>query len=87
MTAALIFSCNQHTDPFDCADNALVYHPLFREYGLVIHDGGMSYLLIDHCPFCGEPLPEPKRDWWFDEVERLGLDDTPLKDLPDHLKL
>ncbi|MEE2877892.1 MAG: hypothetical protein VX593_02705 [Pseudomonadota bacterium] len=83
---ALAFDCDQHSDPFECGDNALVYHPLFREYGLIVKDGGMSYVLIDNCPFCGKRLPDRRRDWWFDEVERLELFATPFDELPDYLR-
>lgn len=86
MDAALDYACDNHADPFECGDYALVYHPLFHEYGLVIRDGGMSYLLIDFCPFCAVKLPERRRDWWFDEVERLGLEDIDFADLPDTLR-
>jgi hypothetical protein len=40
-----------------------------------VHDGGASYVLITHCPWCGATLPEGKRDRWFDETEALALTD------------
>lgn len=86
MNNSLDFHCDNHRDPFECGDYAIVYHPLFREYGLVIRDGGMSYLLIDHCPFCASKLPERRRDFWFDETERRVLEDVDYADLPDDLK-
>jgi hypothetical protein len=30
--------------------------------------------LIEFCPSCGKKLPESKRDLWFDEIEKLGID-------------
>ena len=86
MDATLDFACDTHADPFACGDFAIVYHPLFHEYGLVINDGGMSYLLIDYCPFCASKLPDRRRNWWFDEVERLGLDEEPIDKMPEHLR-
>lgn len=86
MNGALAFTCDLHDSPWDCGDYTLIYHPLFKEYGLMVKDGGPSYVLIDHCPFCGTKLPDRKRDWWFDDVERLGLDDAEVTDLPQHLK-
>lgn len=88
MHKALHFTCEQHSDPYECGDYALIYHPLFCEYGLIIRDGGMSYLLIDYCPFCGSKLPERRRDWWFDELERRGIDDIEVDfaNLPDDLQ-
>ena len=69
--------------------NKLIYHSeKFDEYGLIMHDGGQSYILIDHCPFCGKRLPESKRDQWFDELEELGLDDlmSDIKNIPEKYK-
>lgn len=73
MVKALEFDCDQHIDPFECADSLIVYNEAMDEYGLVIHDGSASYLLIDHCPWCGTGLPESARDRWFDEVDALDL--------------
>ena len=55
----------------------------FTEYGIPIRDGGMSYLLIDHCPWCGMRLPESQRDRWFDAVEAAALDPDDLDKLPE----
>lgn len=73
MVKALEFDCDQHIDPFECADSLIVYNEAMDEYGLIIHDGSASYLLIDHCPWCGTGLPESARDRWFDEVDALDL--------------
>ena len=74
MTNALTFECEQHADPFECGDCALIYNPVFDEYGLVVHDGGASYVLIKNCPWCAAALPESQRDRWFDEVDALTGD-------------
>lgn len=71
MRLGLTFSCDQHDSPFDCADALLIYNRVFDEVGLIIHDGGISYLLITHCPWCGGKLPESQRDRWFDETDNL----------------
>lgn len=60
-------------DPFSCPDVLVIYSPKFDEYGIVVHDGGQSYVLIQFCPWCGDRLPESKRDEWFDELERRGI--------------
>lgn len=78
MSSALDFFCAQHADPFECADALVVYNEIFDEYGLVIHDGGASYLLLSYCPFCGTKLPDSARDRWFDETEALGLEGDDL---------
>lgn len=63
------------------------YNPKFREFGLVIHDGGTATLLIAYCPFCGEALPDSLRDRWFDLLSELGVesgdDEVPLPMLTD----
>lgn len=78
MARALAFDCSDHADPFDCADSLVVYNEIFDEIGLVVHDGGPSYVLIAHCPWCGTRLPESQRDRWFDETEEKGISDDAL---------
>lgn len=75
MVDALYFECREHTDPFACADALLVYNEILNEYGLIIHDGTASYVLIDRCPWCGTHLPQSLRNEWFDAVDALDLDD------------
>ena len=48
--------CEQHSDPFDCADSLIHYSEQNDEYGIVIHDGGRSYSVINYCPWCGAEL-------------------------------
>ncbi|MGI5325682.1 DUF6980 family protein [Actinomadura nitritigenes] len=67
-------SCDLHEDPFDCPDALVKYSARFDEYGLIVHDGGNSFLLIQYCPWCGTRLPPSQRDAWFDALERRGLD-------------
>lgn len=71
MTAALQFDCEQHADPFECGDGLMVYNEVFGETGLPVHDGGASYVLISHCPWCGTRLAESQRDRWFEETEAI----------------
>ena len=86
MVRAVEHSCEQHADPFECPDTTIVFHEVFAEYGLPIRDGGQSYLVISHCPFCGVALPESGRDAWFDVIEAAGLDDVPFADLPERYR-
>jgi len=83
MASALAFDCNQHADPFECADHLVVYNEVFDEFGIVVHDGGPSYVLIAHCPWCGTRLPESQRDRWYDETEAKGFTDDTLP--PEYL--
>ena len=74
MTSRVAHQCDQHEDPFDCPDSLICYVDRFDEYGIIIHDGGSSYVLIHYCPWCGAKLPESKRVAWFSELEGLGLE-------------
>ena len=78
MSAALAFDCEQHADAFECADALMVYNEVFDEYGIPVHDGGASYVLIEHCPWCSVRLPESQRDRWFDETDALGVEEEKL---------
>jgi hypothetical protein len=75
MAKSLEFDCAQHIDPFECADALVIYNEIMDEYGIIIHDGSASYILIDHCPWCGTRLPASARDKWFDAVDALDLGD------------
>lgn len=78
MTAALALTCDQHVDPFECADQLVVYNEILDEYGIIVHDGGPSYVLMSHCPWCGTRLPESERDRWYDEIEAKGYTDETM---------
>jgi hypothetical protein len=82
MVAALDFRCDQHTDPFDCPDGLIVYHEPFDEFGIAVHDGGTSYVLIQHCPWCGAKLPDSQRERWFDALEAIGITSTEAAEVP-----
>ena len=86
MTIALNYTCSHGHDRFECPDQLLYYCPQFDEYGLLIHDGGASYILITHCPWCGVTLPQPKRDLWFDALESMGFDAPLDQDIPEEFK-
>ncbi len=73
MVDALRFDCEKHIDPFACPDALLIYNEIMNEYGLIVHDGTASYVLIDRCPWCGTSLPQSARDTWFDQVDALEL--------------
>lgn len=57
-----------------CAGVLVVRIDMFREYGMVVHDGGSSFVPIAHCPWCGSKLPRSERDRWFAEMRRRGID-------------
>jgi hypothetical protein len=85
MVDALDFRCSHHKTPFECADALVVYNEIMNEFGIIIHDGTASYLLIDRCPWCGTRLPQSARDAWFERVDALELPENatpPLEFLP-----
>ncbi|OYX43629.1 MAG: hypothetical protein B7Z02_08825 [Rhodobacterales bacterium 32-67-9] len=47
-------TCAQHPDRFDCPDALIVKTE--TGYGLIVHDGGRSYISIGFCPWCGASL-------------------------------
>ena len=53
--------CDQHPDPLDCADILICHSGQSDEFGIIIHDGGSAYSLIQYCPWCGTKLPESQR--------------------------
>lgn len=55
-------------------ETAIVYEAKFREYGISVLDGGSSFILINHCPWCGTVLPDTLRARWFKEVESRGFE-------------
>ncbi|MEY2922154.1 MAG: hypothetical protein RL108_776 [Bacteroidota bacterium] len=63
---------------FDNVDTPIIYVEKFNEYGLKIYDNGSSSILIEFCPWCGEKLPNSKREEWFDQIEKLEI--NPWKD-------
>lgn len=48
--------CDEHPDRFECSDCVVGYRPTLREYGLIVHDGGSSMVVIRFCPWCGTRL-------------------------------
>ena len=54
-------ACFIHVIPFDCPDYIVHYFEKFNEYGIVIHNGGMSTVSISFCPWCGTKLPDSSR--------------------------
>lgn len=72
MEEQLATRCEVHDDPFDCPDALVHVSPGTGSYGLIVHDGGSSWIGIRFCPWCGTRLPrtvgdvEPVVDWLVD---------------------
>jgi hypothetical protein len=71
------------SEDFEDVDTPIIYIRKFDEFGLKIMDGGNSSIMIDFCPWCGEKLPESKREKWFDELEKLGIHDPWNEAVPE----
>ncbi|MEU6743134.1 DUF6980 family protein [Streptosporangium sandarakinum] len=56
MAHQMAWHCDRHEDPFECPDALVTFDTRFREYGLIIHDGGTSTIGIIFCPWCGSRL-------------------------------
>lgn len=76
---------NPGENPF-ISDNIILYVKQFDEYGIIVHDSGESYITISHCPWCGKKLPDSKRDLWFDELEKMGIENPLEDDIPIEFK-
>lgn len=50
------YKCDIHENPFDCPDKIINYSTKQNNYGIIIHDGGSSYIEIEFCPWCGKKL-------------------------------
>jgi len=60
MAEAVTSMCNDHKNRFDCPDCLIHYAEKSGEYGIIIHDGGTSFAVIQFCPWCGKRLSRGK---------------------------
>ena len=77
--------CKTMQDNLGSGETAILYVPKWREYGLPVLDGGSSYILITHGPWCGITLPPSLRNRWFDLIESQGFEPDDPK-LPESLR-
>ena len=56
MTEMVTFVCGQHPDRFQCPDALIHFSQRSCEYGIIVHDGGSSFVSIAFCPWCGASL-------------------------------
>ncbi len=54
--SAVEHRCEQHPDPFDCPDHLIWRSEDGSSLGLIVHDGGGSYVQISYCPWCGSQV-------------------------------
>lgn len=51
------YTCKEHKENIlECPDKIIHYNKISKSYGIVIHDGGNSFIKIDFCPWCGKKL-------------------------------
>lgn len=60
MTQDMKQSCDVHADRFDCPD-ALFIQDGDGKFGMIIHDGGHSFIKVKYCPWCGQRLKKQQR--------------------------
>lgn len=48
--------CDIHKSVFDCPDCLIFYNTSAKYHGIIIHDGGQSFVKIRYCPWCGKKL-------------------------------
>jgi len=81
--------CIDYIDRTENTDENKVvcYSPRFREYGIPVAYGKgesvSSYILIEHCPWCGRRLPASKREQWFEELEKQGYESPLSEEIPE----
>lgn len=85
MRGQLTQECEIHPDIYDCPDNLISYIPMFDEYGIIVHNGGPVSSLIQYCPWCGQRLPDSRRDAWFEEIRGRGFEPD-SDDLPERFQ-
>ena len=78
--------CDNHSSTEECPDKIISYNIKFNEYGIIIHDGGTSSIIINYCPWCGKKLPESKRDLWFQTLENMGYENFDDEKIPQKFK-
>ncbi|GAA5039126.1 hypothetical protein HNP84_003491 [Thermocatellispora tengchongensis] len=61
MARQMAWHCDDHEDAFDCPDALVSFNARSQEYGLIVHDGGTSVIVIDFCPWCGSRLSVSQR--------------------------
>ncbi|MDH3257315.1 MAG: hypothetical protein OEM27_06830 [Nitrospinota bacterium] len=78
---------DEPVDGLSEGDTPIGFIPKFREYGLKIPGDGISARQdIRYCPWCGFQLPKSLRDQWFDILEKLGIDDPWVQEIPGEFK-
>jgi len=65
------FCCDELRDHCKNEELGIIFYPKFLEFGLLVQDGGSSFIEIYYCPWCGEKLPNSVRDLRFKMIDKL----------------
>src|SRR4051812_6788149 len=53
-------TCEEHPNLFDCPDHLICFSERSKQYGIIVHDRGTSFVIIHFCPWCGARLSAGK---------------------------
>ena len=48
--------CDIHTSKYDCPDLLIHSDKKGKNFKIIVHDGGLSGIEINYCPWCGNKL-------------------------------
>ncbi len=74
--------CDDMQDAISDNEHPLYYSSAYQEFGLQL-SSKFEYSVLKHCMWCGSKLPNSRRDQWFDELEKQGIDPWE-QDIPIH---
>ena len=77
-----MFCCDDMETHVENGEIAVRYFARFREYGIGYVDDPDTVVLITHCPWCGEELPESLRDEWYEAIDELRLEPDAEDEIP-----
>lgn len=77
--------CERLKTAVDDPSIPVVFVPKFREFGILVLDGGSSYIRIEYCPWCRAKLPKSLRAKWLERIRSLGLEPGDKKIPPEYL--
>lgn len=79
MNKPICFCCEDMKQHIECS-KIIHYSNIFDEYGIILPEDNLSFILIHRCPWCGKQLPDSKRMAWFEQLEALGYENPLLRD-------
>lgn len=65
--------CEDMQEALSDHEHPLYYSGAYQEFGIQL-SSKFEYSVLAHCMWCGNKLPDSRRDQWFDELEKIGVD-------------